>query len=259
MTIENAQPARAGDYTVVVGNVYTSHVARLKVVLNIPLSEALEATNLAWTTGGDAAWFPQAEVTHDGVDAAQSGPVTEGQESWVETTVSGPGTVAFWWRLSSEMDADFLELYLNEVLQRRISGDTVWEQVSMAVPAGDSTLRWRYVKDIGTDLGEDCGWLDEVTYAPNSGRPSILAQPLRQTVGLGDSVTFAVGAAGEEPLTYRWFRNQTTLLTEGSGASLTLTNLGWAEAADYTVIVSNYLGSVTSQKRALGGHHQWAR
>ena len=251
LTIGSVQPAHAGDYTVVSGNAYTSHVARLSVVLTIPLGEALDATNLAWTTGGDAAWFPQANVTHDGVDAARSGPVTEGQESWVETTVTGPGTVAFWWRVSSEMDADFLEFYLNEVLQRRISGDTDWEQVFLAVTESDSTLRWRYVKDIGTDLGEDCGWLDQVTYAPGSGPPSILAQPVSRTVGLGDSITLLVGAAGEEPLTYRWYRNQTTLLTEGSDASLTLTNSGLAEAADYTVIVSNHVGSVTSQSARL--------
>jgi hypothetical protein len=251
LTIGSVQPAHAGDYTVVAGNAYTSHVARLNVVLTIPLGEALDATNLAWTTGGDAAWFPQANLTHDGVDAARSAPVTEGQESWVETTVTGPGTVAFWWRVSSEMDADFLEFYLNEVLQRRISGEVDWEQASVPVPAGDSTLRWRYVKDVGTDVGEDCGWLDVVAYAPSSGPPRILAEPVNRTAGLGDSVVFTVGAAGEEPLTYRWFRNRTTVLTQGSDASVALTNLSLAEAGDYTVIVSNHLGSATSQSARL--------
>ena len=251
LTIENAQPAHAGDYTVVAENAYTSHVARLNVVLNIPLSEALEATNLVWTSSGDALWFPQANMTHDGVDAARSGSVAEGQESWVETTVSGPGTLAFWWRVSSEMDADFLEFYFDGLLQRRISGEADWEQVSVAVPAGDSALRWRYVKDIGTDLGEDCGWLDEVVFAPSSGPPRILAEPVSRTAGLGDCITLVVGAAGEEPLSYWWFRNQTILLAQGTEASLTLTNLSLAEAGDYTVIVSNHLRSVTSQGAQL--------
>src|SRR4051812_6308801 len=50
------------------------------------LAEALDTTNLAWTTGGDAAWFGQTTNTHDGFDAARSGIVSN-QTSWVEATV----------------------------------------------------------------------------------------------------------------------------------------------------------------------------
>src|SRR5262245_2714522 len=76
------------------------------------LSAALDGTGLVWTTGGSAVWTGQTVVTHDGVDAAASGAITANQQSWVQTTVSGPGTIAWWWQASSEMDYDFLELRL---------------------------------------------------------------------------------------------------------------------------------------------------
>ena len=37
------------------------------------LGDALNATNLTWTTSGDASWFVETTNTHDGVSAAQSG------------------------------------------------------------------------------------------------------------------------------------------------------------------------------------------
>ena len=59
------------------------------------LSDALDST-LTYTTGGDASWSGTAsQGYHDG-DAAQSGSIEDGQESWMQTTVSGAGTVSFY-------------------------------------------------------------------------------------------------------------------------------------------------------------------
>jgi hypothetical protein len=62
----------------------------------LTLGEAVDAPQLIWTTSGDAEWFGEATTSHDSVSAAQSGAVTvPGQESILETTVSGPGTLTF--------------------------------------------------------------------------------------------------------------------------------------------------------------------
>jgi hypothetical protein len=65
------------------------------------LGEALNATNLTWTTSGDAAWFAQTNASHDGIAAAQSGLIAVGQRSALQTAVTGPGTLSFWWRETS--------------------------------------------------------------------------------------------------------------------------------------------------------------
>ncbi len=60
----------------------------------------------------------------------------------------GPGTVAFWWKVSSEANYDWLSFYADGVLQDRISGEVGWHQKSYPL-GGDEThaLVWVYSKD----------------------------------------------------------------------------------------------------------------
>ena len=39
---------------------------------------------------------------------------------------TGPGTLSFWWKVSSELDSDRLRFYLDGTEQWRISGETDW-------------------------------------------------------------------------------------------------------------------------------------
>lgn len=118
-------------------------------------------------SGGSLPWFGQTLVSHDGVDAAQSGAITHNEESWFETTITGPGSLSFWWILSSQADADYLEFYINGVLQPgRISGNPPWQQLSFSLGRGNHTLRWRYVKDGSHSDYSDAGWVDEIVWAP---------------------------------------------------------------------------------------------
>jgi len=68
----------------------------------ITIPEAVDATNLVWTTGGNVVWGAQASITHDGVDAAQSGAIGDSQSTYLQTTIVGPGKLTFWWKVSSE-------------------------------------------------------------------------------------------------------------------------------------------------------------
>jgi hypothetical protein len=129
--------------------------------------QVLNNPNLNWITWGHAAWFSETTVTHDGISAAQSGDINDNQESWLGTSVAGPGRLSFWWRASSETNFDFLQFYINSDLQaNRLSGETDWRQQTFNVPQGTNTLRWRYSKDQDTSRGADAGWLDEVIYSP---------------------------------------------------------------------------------------------
>lgn len=129
------------------------------------LGDAVDATHLTFTTGGHKEWHCQSEVTSDGSDAAQSGPLGDNQESWIEASVVGPGRVEFMWKVSSEANHDFLECYHNgERLDRRISGEVDWELRQVEVGMGTQTLRWRYAKDSSIARGEDAGWLDQVRF-----------------------------------------------------------------------------------------------
>ena len=133
-----------------------------------PLSEALD-TALSFTTGGSADWFAQTTTSYYDGDAARSPDISHSQDSWMQTTVSGAGTVKFYWKVSSEEDFDFLEFYIDGSLQQKISGlEDDWErQTYMISTSGSHTLEWRYVKDGSGDSGSDCGWVDKVEWVAN--------------------------------------------------------------------------------------------
>ncbi|MBI3848938.1 MAG: hypothetical protein HY298_01420 [Verrucomicrobia bacterium] len=140
------------------------------VVSPLPLEGVLcNSTDLVWQTGGNAAWFGQTNGSRDGVSAARSGSLGDNQESWLETTVTGPGILSFWWKVSSETGFDFLKFYIDGVLQtNRISGEVNWRQVGVNLVRGVHTLRWRYAKDRAVSSGSDAAWLDQVTFVPLS-------------------------------------------------------------------------------------------
>jgi hypothetical protein len=127
-----------------------------------------------FNTGGDTAWFGQnvtwlSTVFPGNQDAAQSGPIGAGQESWMSTNIEfkpGPfvtgDTLAFWWKVSSEQGRDYLEFYVDDHLRERISGSVSWQQKSYNLGSGWHKLKWRYTKDGSNDVGHDCGWVDYV-------------------------------------------------------------------------------------------------
>ncbi|MBW7988904.1 MAG: LamG domain-containing protein [Planctomycetes bacterium] len=148
------------------------HLQNSEVFIDIkpgsyPLSEALD-TALSFTTGGDADWFSQTTTSYYDGDAAQSGDISHNQESWIQTTVSGAGTVEFYWKVSSEEDEDFLEFYVDGSRQEEICGLEGWEQEECTIStSGSHVLEWRYVKDGSGDSGSDCGWVDKVEFVIN--------------------------------------------------------------------------------------------
>ena len=151
------------------------------------LSEALDTT-LSFTSGGLVEWGCTDDVTHDGIDAAQSGEIADNHESWLQTIVSGCGTISFYWKVSSEWKLDNLEFYIDDVLQDRISGLLVeWTQKTYEIiTPGLHTLRWRYVKDYSDSFVKDAGFVDQVEWVPAAqcGSPCTLAEGLDTTANL---------------------------------------------------------------------------
>ena len=137
------------------------------------LAHALGGAGLAWQTGGQLPWLAQLQVTRDGALAAQSGAVQPGEESWVETTVHGPGVLRFWWRLAPAETTASLELLVNGAPVAALTQATDWEAKSVGVRSGLSTVRWRYARESGTPEAGSGAWLDAVEFTP--AEPPILA------------------------------------------------------------------------------------
>ncbi|HEY2951665.1 MAG TPA: immunoglobulin domain-containing protein, partial [Verrucomicrobiae bacterium] len=78
----------------------------------------------------------------------------------------------------------------------------------------------------------------------------ITQQPVSASVNPGTNVTFSVSAIGTGPLRYQWKFNGSDLAGRTS-TNLPLTNVQLADNGDYTVVVTDDIGSVTSQAATL--------
>jgi hypothetical protein len=119
-------------------------------------------------TWGNALWFVQTNVAHDGLPAAQSGAVGNGQQASIQTTVVGPGTLSFWWKVSSETNCDLLTFHIDTSQLARISGEADWQQMVFPVSSGSHTLRWDYSKDLDGSSGMDAGWVAQIAFLPSN-------------------------------------------------------------------------------------------
>ncbi len=256
LVLTNLLTTQAGTYSVAASNVQGSVLsADATLTISPTRAEAVDATGLTWTSGGASPWLAQTVVRNDGVDAAQSGATPNNGESWLETVVTGPGTLTFWWKVSSQTNSDLLRLYANGAAQTgfSISGEVDWQFRTFAVPAGSQTLRWRYNKNASLVAGQDRGWLDQVQFTPPgpSVAPMITGNPSSLTNSAGSTVMFSAAASGTAPLIYQWRFNGTNLPNGGnvSGTTtptLTLTSVGAAQAGAYSMRVTNISGSATS-------------
>ncbi|MFN7139282.1 MAG: M12 family metallo-peptidase [Limisphaerales bacterium] len=172
-TIHNVQAGDAGNYSVVVSNSVgsaTSSVAVLSVGLSI--GAALDAPGFNWITGGNASWIGQTAVTYDGVDAAASGTISHDQFTALQTTMVGPATLTFWWKVSSEQYFDWLDLFVNGQPIFEASGEVNWTFRSVALPPGTNVVQWQYMKDESVNAGQDRAWVDQVVViAPSTMLP----------------------------------------------------------------------------------------
>lgn len=154
-----------------------------KVKLNlVTLCRALDNCLLTWTTGGDTGWFGQTGESFDGEAAARSGPIDGGRESWLETTVPGPGSLFFQWKVATGTYC-YLEFYIDGVRQDRIDQKTDWEERNFRIEEGNHTLRWRFYKSVSYNFYPDIGWLDQVSYIPED---AILVSPQEAYQAAGD-------------------------------------------------------------------------
>ncbi|MDR3457511.1 MAG: choice-of-anchor Q domain-containing protein [Verrucomicrobiae bacterium] len=73
----------------------------------------------------------------------------------------------------------------------------------------------------------------------------IVLPPVDQDVLLASNASFTVGVSGTAPFAYQWRANGTAI-AGATGASLTVANVSLATPTNYTVVVSNAWGMVTS-------------
>ena len=91
------------------------------------------------------------------------------------------------------------------------------------------------------------GWTPSIV---PTGSPAVTTQPASQTVVAGQPVTFTAAGTGTPAPTYQWYKNGAAI----AGAvtdSFTIASAAMSDAADYTVVLTNNVGTATSAAATL--------
>jgi len=169
-----------------------------------------------WTTtsGSDSAWFVTTQLPYEGTDCAESGNISENQETSLFTTLNilNSGTVSFYRKVSCEghagyTDYDFFAFFIDGIEMGRWDGITAWIRSEYPVSAGVHTFRWTYKKDYSVSDGEDCAWLDYIVFPPSielesdiSQTPASIFKSLPVDSSAIDSISFTNNSTGNAVL-----------------------------------------------------------
>ena len=96
--------------------------------------------------------------------------------------------------------------------------------------------------------------LDEIpnpTATPTLQPPMVTHQPDNQTVKVGDTAMFAVGATGTAPLTYQWKKNGVDIAGAVNASYTTPPTIPADNGSLFSVVVSNLAGTATSSSARL--------
>lgn len=80
--------------------------------------------------------------------------------------------------------------------------------------------------------------------------PKITTQPLSQVLPLGTTATFSISVTGSPTPTIQWKKNGVSI-SGATGSTLKLSSLSYTSEGNYTAVVSNSGGSVTSSAASL--------
>lgn len=156
------------DFNVTSGAYTASKSFTTKVGLILEDFETGNFNAYPWTFAGNLPWTVTLVNPYEGSFSAKSGGITHSQSSQMilQYNVSASDSISFYRKVSSESGYDFLRFYIDNVKVGEWAGTIPWGRVSYPVQAGNRTFKWEYMKDYIVSSGEDCAWIDYITFPP---------------------------------------------------------------------------------------------
>ena len=219
-------------------------------------ASAMDADGLIFSSGGanGVVWMVATDATADGGVAVKSGEIGDSDNTWIETSVRGNGTFSFKWRADCEDDDttptsatwDHIRVETNGIEIARIDGNTSWlGPVSFDIVDG-ATIRWTFEKDESDEGGNDCVWIDSVSWTPREGIPEVAvdAQPSEVNNAV-DSAGFAdadvKGVIGGSAAEYNAFKTWAASVKVAAGSPSAATAAGEAAVVANTNAAAAFL------------------
>ena len=142
-----------------------SAVATQEVVKVWDIGDTMGKPDHVFMTDGRTGWMRAVDATAPNGEAMKSGAITHNQQSVLETTVTGPGTLTFSWRTSCEdsggqYDWDHAEFAVDGTVLLWRDGINSWTNESVRIESvGEHTVAWTYKKDNVESDGDDAAYV----------------------------------------------------------------------------------------------------
>jgi hypothetical protein len=151
------------------------------------VTAALDDGSLTWRFPGSTPWSSAlSTAAHDQNHFAYS-PVVQGGSSILETTVSGPGTLSFWWSSKTGYSQSTFRIPGTPLT---LSVPQEWQQQILELPPGTHTCQWL----VEGNAGAGAILLDQVSWTPASLPPAADALDLEPRL-----LAFGGTAANRDP------------------------------------------------------------
>jgi len=120
-----------------------------------------------WLNISNVPWIITGTDSYDGISSARSGAIGHSASSnlSIKAYYSTEDSLKFFYKVSSEVNCDFLIFKLNgkEILKK--SGETGWEKEVVSIPLGYNTMEWIYRKDASVAVPPDWAMIDMIDFS----------------------------------------------------------------------------------------------
>ena len=159
--------------------------------------------------------------------------VLPGQTATFTVAVSGTAPLSYQWQKNGA----------------NIAGATSSSYTTPATTTADTGST--FVVVVSNSVGTATSNAATLTVSPAPLAPTITAQPVNQTVTVGQTATFSVTASGTAPLSYQWQKNGANIAGAISSSYTTLATTTADSGSTFRLVVSNNAGTITSNAATL--------
>jgi hypothetical protein len=198
-----------------------------QTILAFQLTAVLAAFSLAGCSGMTNPVPPSLSVQ------PANAAVNAGQTATFVTSATGTSPISYQWRKNGAS----------------IPGGMASSYTTPATTLADNGAKFDVV--VSNSAGSVTSSPATLTVSPASMAPTITMQPVNQTVITGQTATFTVTAIGASPLSYQWRKNLTVISGANAPSYTTPATSITDNGAKFDLIVSNSLGTATSNQAIL--------
>ena len=242
----------AGSYTVRVSSAFgeiESDSAIVEIVDEVKLEYGDGSLDLEF--GLLNKWEP-ARDGNKGI-ALRSAAIAPGEKSMIETSIEGPINIVFNWRVEGIDCCPILRFLVNgaPILSsyngyENFSFDEM-QELAFRLEEGTHNLRWEFETSNTAAEGTQFAYLDNVRA---TSLPQVSFQPEHKLLVERATASLFAGIVGNEPFTYRWYKDGVLLAGEDS-RQLQLADVTSDDAGEYHAIATDASGSQVTTRAAL--------